>query len=799
MGQRRKRIGILTSGGDSPGMNPAVRAVVRMALARGCIPYAIFEGWQGLVDGGDKLRRVGWEDVRGILSLGGTVIGTARCVAFRQRAGRLQAAYNMVKEGIDALVCCGGDGSLTGANLLREEWPGLVKELIESGKVTEQEAAPVRTVLTIVGLVGSIDNDMCATDVTIGANTSLHRICEALDSIVSTALSHQRAFVVEVMGRHCGWLALMAGIAVGADWVFLPERPPPMTSAFETWEDEICHVLAMTKEKGNRKVVVIVSEGAIDRDLKPISGDMVKTVLEKRLGLDTRLTTLGHIQRGGAPSAFDRYLATVQGARAVDAVLEATPETPSPMIGISQNKIIDVPLMEAVALTHNVAKAVANKDFALAMELRDPDFQAAYDAYMDCTLLSSKPASDEKRLRVGILNVGAPAGGMNAAVYAATRLLLNRGHTPLGVNNGFAGLVEGDVKALSWVDVNGWTTKGGSELGTNRCQPAPLPGSGLEYAQRGDLEFIDCGQIAYSLQRQNIQALLLVGGFEAYTSTLTLSHARTTYPSFCIPLVHLPATISNNVPGTDYSLGSDTALNVIVEAVDRIKLSAAASRKRVFIVEVQGGNCGYLATLGGLSTGATTTYIPEEGISLDRLQTDIKHLIRRYKEEDRWGVPNEGRIILRNESVSKKTYTTDVISAMVKEEGHGLFDSKTAVLGHLQQGGVPSPLDRIRAVRLAVHCAEWIEAHAFAAIEHSKSHLPAKVSSMENINHEDSVDHRSPRQISMEAEASKLFTSKIKTPLGHMQTVYTPQSGTASVIGIRGSQVCFIGEALLIF
>jgi 6-phosphofructokinase 1 len=219
----------------------------------------------------------------------------------------------------------------------------------------------------------------------------------------------------------------------------------------------------------------------------------------------------------------------------------------------------------------------------------------------------------------------------------------------------------------------------------------------------------------------------------------------------------------------------------------------------VFIVEVQGGNCGYLATLGGLSTGATTTYIPEEGISLDRLQTDIKHLIRRYKEEDRWGVPNEGRIILRNESVSKKTYTTDVISAMVKEEGHGLFDSKTAVLGHLQQGGVPSPLDRIRAVRLAVHCAEWIEAHAFAAIEHSKSHLPAKVSTIENINHEDSVDHRSPRQLSMEAEASKLFTSKIKTPLGHMQTVYTPQSGTASVIGIRGSQVCFIGEALLIF
>lgn len=262
----------------------------------------------------------------------------------------MKAAQHMVEAGIDALIVCGGDGSLTGADMLRAEWASLIDELLQSNRITEAQAEPVKQMLTIVGLVGSIDNDMSSTDITIGANTSLHRICESLDSIVSTALSHQRAFVVEVMGRHCGWLALMAAIAVAADWVFLPERPPPLTTAYTDWETEMCESLSRARKLGNKKTIVIVSEGAIDRDLKPITGEQVKRVLESRLGLDTRVTTLGHVQRGGTPSAFDRYLATAQGAKAVDAVLEATLQTPSPMIGMQNNEISKIPLMEAVKL-----------------------------------------------------------------------------------------------------------------------------------------------------------------------------------------------------------------------------------------------------------------------------------------------------------------------------------------------------------------------------------------------------------------------------------------------------------------
>ena len=234
---RRKRIAVMTSGGDAPGMNGAVRSVVRTAIAMGCQAYGIYEGYEGLVQGGDLIREMKWEDVRGWLSEGGTLIGTARCKAFYERPGRLVAAKHMVKSGIDALVIIGGDGSLTGADKFRAEWPGLLKELVEMGQLTEEETKPVQCI-NIVGLVGSIDNDMSSTDATIGCYSSLGRICEAVDNIDSTALSHQRAFVIEVMGRHCGWLALMAGLSTGADFVFIPEKPPG-----EDWQERMLKII----------------------------------------------------------------------------------------------------------------------------------------------------------------------------------------------------------------------------------------------------------------------------------------------------------------------------------------------------------------------------------------------------------------------------------------------------------------------------------------------------------------------------------------------------------------------------
>lgn len=175
---------------------------------------------------------------------------------------------------------------------------------------------------------------------------------------------------------------------------------------------------------------------------------------------------------------------------------------------------------------------------------------------------------------------------MNAATRQAVRFCHNRGHTPIAIYNGFEGLLDDNVSELSWLKVDTWTTRGGSEFGTNRTLPS-----------------IDIGQVAAAFQRHKIDALLVIGGFEAFNSVLLMEESRTSYPAFQIPMIHLPATLSNNVPMTDFSLGSDTSLNALVEACDAIKQSASASRNRVFVVETQGGQSGYIATLGALAVG----------------------------------------------------------------------------------------------------------------------------------------------------------------------------------------------------
>ncbi|KAF3901902.1 6-phosphofructokinase [Orbilia brochopaga] len=340
----KRKIAVMTSGGDSPGMNGAVRAVVRSAIALGHEAYCIYEGYEGLVKGGDLIKRMNWEDVRGWLSEGGTLIGTARCAEFRERPGRLAAAKNLVVNGIDGLIVCGGDGSLTGADLFRSEWPGLLEELVSTEELTADQIAPFKT-LNIAGLVGSIDNDMSSTDATIGAYSSLARICQAVDYIDMTAASHQRAFVIEVMGRHCGWLAVMSGVSTGADYILIPEKPPP-----DGWETQMCDTISRHRKLGKRKTIVIVAEGAIDRNLNAITSNYVKDVLVARLKLDTRVTCLGHVQRGGTAVAYDRMLSTLQGVEAVKAIVKAKPGDPSPMIAITENKITRKPLVEAVEM-----------------------------------------------------------------------------------------------------------------------------------------------------------------------------------------------------------------------------------------------------------------------------------------------------------------------------------------------------------------------------------------------------------------------------------------------------------------
>jgi 6-phosphofructokinase 1 len=222
------KIAFLTSGGDAPGMNPAIRAIVRMSIYLKCQPFAVIGGFQGLLDDCDETSTIipfGWDDVAYIMADGGTIIRSSRSKEFRERSGRLKAARNLIRKGIDKLIVIGGDGSLTGADIFRTEWKGLLGELVVAGEIDDGQAKRYENFM-VVGLVGSIDNDMYGTEMTIGADSSLHRIIEAVDNITSTATSHSRAFIIEVMGRHCGWLALNACLAIGADYLLIPEDPP---------------------------------------------------------------------------------------------------------------------------------------------------------------------------------------------------------------------------------------------------------------------------------------------------------------------------------------------------------------------------------------------------------------------------------------------------------------------------------------------------------------------------------------------------------------------------------------------
>ncbi|VDM95049.1 unnamed protein product [Thelazia callipaeda] len=680
-----RSMAVFTSGGDASGMNSAVRSVARMGIYLGCRVFLIYEGYQGMVDGGDHIKEADWQSVSDIIQRGG--IFATRCKDFRERWGRLKAAENLIKHRITNLVCIGGDGSLTGANLFRQEWPELLKELLSTNRITTEEAEECSNI-QIVGLVGSIDNDFCGTDMTIGTDTALQRICEAIDCVMSTAQSHQRTFVIEVMGRHCGYLALVAALASEADFCFIPEWPVPID-----WPAVLCDKLRMMREAGSRLNIIIVAEGAVDREGKPISADSVRLVVKKTLHYDTRVTVLGHVQRGGSPSAFDRLLGCRMGAEAVLALMEMTPQSEPCVVSIDGNVIVRVPLMQCVLRTQAVKKAMEEHDWDMAVKLRGRSFHRNLETYRLLTKVEPKAKfinQGEPIFNVAVINVGAPAGGMNAVVRSYVRMALYHRCKVFGIKNSFEGLnfLKKSFKEMAWGDVNNWVMFGGSFLGTQK----QLPEKNME-------------EVAAAFAKYNLHALLLVGGFEAFHSCLLLSRNRDKYPSLRVPMCIIPCTISNNVPGTSLSLGSDTAVNEICGMIDKIKQSATGTKKRVFIIETMGGFCGYLATVAALASGADSAYIFEEKFDVHDILDDVKVISHKM----RTGV--QRYLIVRNECANKN-FTTQFVNQLFAEEGKGAFSTRTNVLGHAQQGGNPTPFDRNMGTKLAARALEFLISQA---------------------------------------------------------------------------------------
>jgi len=274
----------------------------------------------------------------------------------------------------------------------------------------------------------------------------------------------------------------------------------------------------------------------------------------------------------------------------------------------------------------------------------------------------------------------AMSGGVDSSV--AAHLLIEQGHEVIGVKRGFRGLIDGELEELGWMSVRGWTTAGGCELGTNR----KIPSGNDFYA------------IARNIEDHRIDGLLMIGGWAGYDACLRLSLKRSAFTAFNIPIICLPATINNNLPGSELSVVAESAKNTIVEAVDKIKPSAVASR-RCFVVEVMGRYCGYLALTAGIASGAERVYLNEEGVTIADLQTDVQNLTAGFSNGKRLG------LMIRNEEANP-CYSTQFMVSLFEEEGGDQFDVRQAILGHLQQGGNPTPFDRILATRLAKRCVE---------------------------------------------------------------------------------------------
>ena len=667
------RIALLTSGGDAPGMNTAIRAVTRAALDHGVLVYGVHEGYEGLVRGGTMIQLLDWNDVGGILQQGGTILGTARSEAFRRPEGRLAAARHLVELGIDGLIVIGGDGSLSGADLFSREWPSHLQTLRAEGA---PGADTVSDELAVIGLPGSIDNDLYGTDMSIGVDTALRNIVQALDALSSTAASHQRTFIVETMGRNCGYLALYSALAGAGSWVLIPEQ-----DLERRWAEKMGQALQAGNQAGRRHAMVIVAEGARHNGL-PIGTETLRQILTQRLGVEARATVLGHVQRGGSPSTFDRILATRLGVAAVDELVNGQADPPR-MVGLRSNRVATTPLTEVVSKSRAVNEMIEQGEYDTALKMRGTSFREILD--LAGTLSQPNPEHEPAAEKpIAILTGGADAPGMNAVVRVAVRLALNAGKRVLGVHDGFQGLVRGRVEEMTWRTVSNWSSLGGTQLGASRYVPTED----------------DWDKIAQVIQQHDIGGLLVIGGWTAYQAAFDMQSAAAAHRALRIPIVCVPATINNNLPATDFTIGSDTALNTIVEAVDKIKTSAFA-RNRVFIVEVMGRTCGFLALMSGIATGAEIVYLPEEGVSLERLMDDSTRMKQGFARGKRRG-------IVINCDGASRYLTTDTILRALEEDGGEMYEARSAILGHLQRGGAPSPFDRIQGSRMAARAVRYL-------------------------------------------------------------------------------------------
>ncbi|WUR04728.1 ATP-dependent 6-phosphofructokinase [Vairimorpha necatrix] len=753
-------VGIITSGGDAPGMNSAIRSIIRTGIKAGGSVYGVYRGFDGLIN--NYICKLGWDTETHNSSEGGTVLLSFRSKDFFNREGRKKAALNLIIRNINSLIILGGDGSLKGAHVLKQEWRELFKELIDEGKldilakkskkkindesknfykdfygepecyketpkkrVTEKYEKDQKSNesftnpknlykyiydLVIIGIPASIDNDIPLCDFTLGCDTALNRVVESIDHISSTMKSHQRVFVMEVMGRNCGWLALMSAYSCLADYLLIPENPP------YNWKNEVMEHIDYGRKHGKPGMFIIVSEGAVDREGNLIdAADMVKYIKTK--DIDVRLLKLGHVQRGGPTSASDRIFGTLAGIKAYEEVEKSfSEENYTSKIIVSSNGEVVAKNLEDVITTNELIKTYQTKfDFDSILTNRGNLFKSALSFYLyilqnkkmsramyveDLNLkvlvnnneeLQNKYNKENSGIknstvfntRIGIMQFGERSSGMNTALNSIVQYCYASNIEPLCILNGLEGFKNDQVIKPELYEFGNDFNNGGSILG--------LGETGVE-----------C-DVLQQMKKHELKGLIIIGDTVSLDVLYKIKLERLKFSASeneAVSIILIPASSTNNIPCTDISIGTDTALNTILKVSDCSKLSSLSLKKSVFVLEIA-GICGYLTCMGGLAAGAFDCFIPERKYLISHLSETAHRLRRKFKEEKR-----SGTVIFRNEKTFR-SISTESFCKVLETDGMFLFGTDYGVLGRLQSGLNPSPIDRINASLLGFKAVDY--------------------------------------------------------------------------------------------
>lgn len=755
------RLGILTSGGDSPGMNSAVRSIVRYSLNNSIKVFGIYRGFEGLIRG--DIRELGWDNETHSSGQSGTYLLSARSEKFKTRKGRKEAVFNLLIRNINALVVIGGEGSMEGALILKEEFKELCEEIIAEGwldpskvemkknegiwrkdvspnlsadNVMQSEKSVTGSLSTekvedvivdylgsealdelhfnitkpyeiqIVGIPGTIDNDIIGTDFTLGSNTALTRVAEVVEKLTSTMRSHKRVFVLECMGRNCGWITLMAGFAVEAEYIFIPEAPA------RDWKCEMLKSLKTAHYNHKLNIFVFVSEGAIDSEGNRVTTSEIKQEV-RNAGMEVRSLVLGHVQRGGMTTAQDRFLGTIFGLKAVEYIISG--EVNPVMVSVVGDEFVFVDLYEIVKKSKIVRKNFIKKRYGEVLKLRSEYFQQVYliheryrynlsqkffkehlypreysighlHAHNERKLDSSSLISEKveklfmvkKKLRVGILMEGPDSGGMNAMLNSLVQFGLCKDIEVFYFFNGYDGVVSLNVRQADIFEFSLVHNQGGIIIGSSNTKN------------------IDIDAVEKRIEELQIDYLIVMGG----TVNLKLASKST-------KVIIVPCTISNNFPGSDMSIGSDTALNAILIASEASRLTAMSIKKTVYVIEIAGGRCEYLTVIGGISCSVFDVISPK----LNKLE-DLILTKRKIKTAlDKRG--KNSIMLFRNESTFEYMSTESLCKILCSDEG---ITYNYSVLGHLERGIFPSVLDRIHARLSAYKVIEVCLSHVTSGV-----------------------------------------------------------------------------------